>query len=78
MTKQNKIQIRLAVQGMTCTGCENHVTHALRSVGAENISASFRLGEAVFELIDLDRPTGWGQTSDCKHGLSTWGCHYSK
>ncbi len=55
MTEEKKQQIRLRVQGMTCTSCERHVTHALQGVGAENISASFERGEAIFELIDLDR-----------------------
>lgn len=55
MTEQNKKQIRLTVQGMTSTGCEDHVTHALQSVGADNISANFRRSEAVFELTDLDQ-----------------------
>lgn len=47
-----KLQVRLAVQGMTCTGCEEHVQKALDSVGAENISANFRRGEATFEITD--------------------------
>lgn len=55
MTEHNKKHIRLAIQGMTCTECEEHVTHALQSVDAENISASFRRGEATFELADLNR-----------------------
>ena len=55
MTGDNndKKQIRLAVKGMTCPTCEEHVTRELRSMGAENISADFRLGEAVFELNSI-------------------------
>ncbi len=55
MTESTKKQIQLVVNGMTCDGCERHVTHALQSVGAENISASFRRNEATFELADLNR-----------------------
>ncbi len=54
MTERNKKQIQLVVQGMTCTDCERHVSHALQSVGAENISISFRRGETTFELFNLD------------------------
>jgi mercuric reductase len=43
---------RLDIQGMTCTGCEEHVAVALENLGAKNIDASFRRGEAVFELPD--------------------------
>ncbi|UPG66166.1 mercury(II) reductase [Metabacillus endolithicus] len=44
----NKFKIN--IQGMTCTGCEEHVAVALENIGARNIEASFRCGEAVFEL----------------------------
>jgi mercuric reductase len=46
----NKFKIN--IQGMTCTGCEEHVAVALENVGAKNVEASFRRGEAVFELPD--------------------------
>ncbi|MBU8763708.1 mercury(II) reductase [Micrococcus luteus] len=46
--KKYKIQ----VQGMTCTGCEEHVATALEGIGARNIKASFRQGEATLELPD--------------------------
>lgn len=46
----NKFKIN--IQGMTCTGCEEHVEVALENIGARNIEASFRRGEAVFELPD--------------------------
>lgn len=52
---RGKKQIRLVVNGMTCHDCERHVSHALQSVGAESISASFRRNEAIFELDDLNR-----------------------
>lgn len=48
----DKIHVRLAVRGMTCTGCEDHVQEALHSVGAENIEANFRRGEATFDIHD--------------------------
>lgn len=41
---------RINIEGMTCTGCEEHVAVALENLGAKNIEASFRRGEAVFEL----------------------------
>ncbi|AKM20369.1 Mercuric reductase [Geobacillus sp. 12AMOR1] len=43
---------RMNVQGMTCTGCEQHVTAALEAIGAKQIDVSFRRGEAVFALPD--------------------------
>ncbi|WP_036841583.1 mercury(II) reductase [Pontibacillus marinus] len=42
----------MKVSGMTCEGCEEHVAVALENIGAKNIEASFRSGEAVFELPD--------------------------
>src|SRR5690625_3275961 len=41
---------RVLVQGMTCTGCEKHVSVTLENIGAKNIEVNFRKGEAVFEL----------------------------
>ncbi|WCK52979.1 mercury(II) reductase [Aneurinibacillus sp. Ricciae_BoGa-3] len=41
---------RVKVEGMTCTGCEEHVSVALENIGAKSIEANFRRGEAVFEL----------------------------
>lgn len=46
----NLIKVRLPIEGMTCTGCEEHVTSALRKSGAQNTKADFRRGEAVFEI----------------------------
>ncbi|MCZ8515309.1 mercury(II) reductase [Paenibacillus filicis] len=43
---------RIHVQGMTCTGCEEHVATALESIGAINIEVNFRRNEATFELPD--------------------------
>lgn len=37
---------------MTCTGCEEHIATALRNIGAVHINASYRHGEATFELPD--------------------------
>ncbi|QQE78471.1 mercury(II) reductase [Alicyclobacillus sp. SO9] len=51
----SKKQVRLVVKGMTCDDCERHVSHALESVGADNILASFRRDEATFELTDLNQ-----------------------
>ncbi len=46
----NKFMIN--IQGMTCTGSEEHVQVALESIGAKNILVSFCRSEAVFELPD--------------------------
>ena len=46
----------LEVAGMTCTGCEHHVTAALERAGAEQVSADFRAGVARFAL-----PEGIGE-----------------
>lgn len=43
-------KFRITIQGMTCTGYEEHVELALEKVGAKNIEVSFRKNEAVFEL----------------------------
>lgn len=40
----------LEVAGMTCTGCEHHVTAALERAGAEQVSADFRGGVAHLVL----------------------------
>lgn len=48
---------RLNVEGMTCTGCEEHVAVALENAGAKGIEVDFRRGEALFELpydVDID------------------------
>ncbi|GBF11892.1 mercury(II) reductase [Tepidibacillus sp. HK-1] len=41
---------RVNIQGMTCTGCEEHIATALQNIGAVNVNASYRHGEATFEL----------------------------
>lgn len=49
---------KLSVQGMTCTGCEEHVAVALENMGAKGIQVDFRRGEAVFELpndVEVER-----------------------
>lgn len=53
MTKTHKNQVHLVVGGMTCNGCERHVSHALRRVGATDVRVSFRRNEATFALDDL-------------------------
>ncbi|CAI9390224.1 MULTISPECIES: mercury(II) reductase [Bacillaceae] len=45
-------KFKLNIEGMTCTGCEEHVSVALENAGAKNIEVNFRRGEAVFELPD--------------------------
>mgnify|MGYP005828584649 CR=1 FL=1 len=46
MTKK----IKLKVNGMTCSGCEEHVETALKNIGIKHSDASFRLGQVQFEL----------------------------
>ncbi len=50
-------RLRLQVGGMTCTSCETHVSQALTRAGAQNVSADYRRGEAVFSLADSADPT---------------------
>lgn len=40
----------LEVRGMTCTGCEHHVTEALRQAGVGEARADWRAGQARFDL----------------------------
>jgi mercuric reductase len=40
---------------MSCADCEHHVIRALQSIGAEDVVADYRRGEATFALIDLNR-----------------------
>jgi mercuric reductase len=51
-------QLKMKVEGMTCTGCEEHIVNALESQGASNVSANFKRGEARFTIeegLDLSR-----------------------
>ena len=41
---------RVKINGMTCTGCEQHIDAALTRIGATNIETSFQRGESVFEI----------------------------
>lgn len=41
---------RMTIQGMTCTGCEQHVARALGAIGAKLMDVSFQRGEVVFAL----------------------------
>jgi mercuric reductase len=41
-------QVKMKVQGMNCTGCEEHVVKALENAGANNVRAIFRQGEVRF------------------------------
>lgn len=43
-------KFKMQVEGMTCTGCEEHVTNALKSIGAVNINVNYHHGDATFEL----------------------------
>jgi mercuric reductase len=51
-------EVIMKVEGMTCTGCEEHVTKALEDAGAKQVTSSFRKGEARFhapQSFDLSR-----------------------
>lgn len=50
------MRYRVKVQGMTCTGCEKHVSVALENIGATNIGVNFQKGEAIFKLPDGVEP----------------------
>ena len=59
---------RQKVEGMTCTGCEEHVTSALENIGARNIEASFRRGEAIFDLpVNVNIETAKKAISEAKY-----------
>ncbi|OLN22281.1 mercury(II) reductase [Domibacillus antri] len=59
---------RVDVQGMTCTGCEEHVSVALGNIGAKGIEVDFRRGEAVFELPnDVDIETAKKAIAETKY-----------
>ncbi len=49
----DRLKVRLAIQGMTCTACERHVEKALQGVGAYPLSVDFRRGEATFEVAEM-------------------------
>lgn len=44
------VTYRMTVQGMDCSGCEDHVASALEHIGARNIKVDYNRGEALFEL----------------------------
>lgn len=52
-------QWKLKVEGMTCEHCEVSVRRALEGVGARNVRADFRQGEAVFEADETADPERW-------------------
>jgi len=58
MTTPPRRATTLEVAGMTCTGCEHHVTAALERAGAGQVSADFRVGVARFAL-----PEGVGEAA---------------
>ena len=59
---------RINVQGMTCTGCEHHVSVALENIGAKCIEVDFRRGEAIFELQnDVEVETAKNAIAEAKY-----------
>jgi mercuric reductase len=46
----NNIRARLPIQGMTCTGCEDHVVQALKHAGVKDVTVSFQRGEVIFQV----------------------------
>ncbi len=47
---EDQVEVRLPINGMTCSGCETHVIQALNKIGAMNVTANFKRGEATFQL----------------------------
>jgi mercuric reductase len=48
--------LRMAIQGMTCSSCERHVMRAVTQAGALEITASYRRRGARFRYdADADR-----------------------
>lgn len=46
------IAVELAIQGMTCTGCEQTIQNGISSVkGVRQVKANFKNGKAYVELI---------------------------
>lgn len=46
------IAVELAIQGMTCTGCEQTIQSGISAVkGVKQVKASFKNGKAYVELI---------------------------
>ena len=43
---------KVSIQGMTCTSCEEHVTTALKNIGAKDIKTSYRERKTEFDLAD--------------------------
>ncbi|MCM8747977.1 mercury(II) reductase [Thermomicrobiaceae bacterium CFH 74404] len=43
---------RMAIDGMTCSHCEETVERALRAQGAQGVRADWRHGEVTFTLVD--------------------------
>lgn len=51
----NHLQATINIEGMTCTGCENHVQSALLSTGAvDSASANYEMGSA-FATFDPEQ-----------------------
>lgn len=46
------LEVRMEIKGMTCAGCEEHVTKALEATGAKDVSVDFRHGEAHLRVLD--------------------------
>jgi len=49
-----QVEVRLPINGMTCVGCEAHVIQALNKIGAMNVTANFKRGEAKFLMRTPD------------------------
>jgi mercuric reductase len=43
-------KLRIKVQGMTCTGCEENIARVLENIGAKDIDVNFRRGDVLFQL----------------------------
>ncbi len=43
---------QMDIEGMTCTSCEKHIIKTLEGIGAKEVQADFKKGEAKFQLPD--------------------------
>lgn len=49
--KSNIQKLTLSIEGMTCSSCENHITHSVNQLdGIINVSASYEKGNAEIEF----------------------------
>ncbi len=65
----NDANIKLQVEGMTCSGCEKTVTTYLQKEGLHNINVSFATSEVVFGSVQPEK------LQAIKNGINNLGYH---